>query len=90
MLIDFFFQMASLSRPNAIDASPIRLITSLALFGTTLPRKTIFSTCSFFPVDDYSLVAREDVFIFGAVYFHTPLFGMHLRAVRLTDGVNNR
>ena len=28
--IDFFFQIASLSRPNAVDASPIRLITLLA------------------------------------------------------------
>ena len=38
--------MASLSRPNAVDASPIRLITSLVLFGTTLPRNTNSSTCS--------------------------------------------
>ena len=46
LLIDFFFQMASLSRPNAVDTSPMRHIISLALFGTTLPRNTNSSTCS--------------------------------------------
>ena len=38
--------MASLSRPNAVDASPIRHITCLTLFDTKLPRDTNSSTCS--------------------------------------------
>ena len=36
LLINFFFQLTSLSRPNAVDSSPMRIMTSLALAGTTL------------------------------------------------------
>ena len=38
--------MASLGRLNIVDTSPIRLMTSVALFGTTLRRNTNYSTCS--------------------------------------------
>ena len=40
---DLFFQMVIL-RLNAVDASPIRLVTSVAPFGTALPRNTNSST----------------------------------------------
>ena len=46
LLIDFFFKMASLRRPNAVDASFLRRMTYLALFGITLPRNMKSSTCS--------------------------------------------
>ena len=89
--IDFFFQMASLSRPNAVDASPIRLITSLALFGTTLPRNTNSSTCS---TSSPSMTIRwslgEIVLHLAPFLFSYPIFGMHFRAVRLRGVVSRK
>ena len=70
--IDFFFQMASLRRPNTVEASLTRLIKSLAPWYYASQEYEFFYVLYFFPVDDYSLVARRDNFTFGAVYFHTP------------------
>ena len=87
LLIDLFFRIASLSRPHAFDASLIRLMTSVALFRTTLPRNTNSSTCSSSP-SMTSLVAPGDKFTFGTVYFHTPFSACIFEHVRLTDGVS--
>ena len=84
LLINFFSQMASPSRPNAVDASPIRLLTYA--FWHYASRNKNSSTCSTSFPSMTIFWSLGEISLHWYRLFSYPIFCMHFRAVRLTDG----